>query len=126
VLCSVPLLDMVRYHQFGSGKTWISEYGSADDAAQFRALYAYSPYHHVKAGEKYPALLVLSADSDDRVDPLHARKFAAEMQAASAGGPVLLRIERNSGHGGADLVKSAVEQGADRYAFALAYTAHGP
>lgn len=125
-LCSVPLLDMVRYHHFGSGKTWISEYGSADDAAQFRALYAYSPYHHVKPGEKYPAVLLLSADSDDRVDPLHARKFAAELQAKSGGGPVLLRIERNSGHGGADLIKSAVEQGADRYAFALAHTAHGP
>jgi prolyl oligopeptidase len=125
-LCGVPLLDMVRYHLFGSGKTWISEYGSADDAAQFRALHAYSPYHHVKTGERYPAVLMLSADSDDRVDPLHARKFAAELQARSAGGPVLLRIEHNSGHGGADLVKSAVEQGADRYAFALAHTAHGP
>jgi prolyl oligopeptidase len=125
-LCGVPLLDMVRYHLFGSGKTWISEYGSADDAEQFKALYGYSPYHHVKAGERYPAVLMLSADSDDRVDPMHARKFAAELQAASTGGPVLLRIERNSGHGGADLVKSAVEEGADRYAFALAHTAHTP
>jgi prolyl oligopeptidase len=122
-LCSVPLLDMVRYHLFGSGKTWIGEYGSADDAEQFKALYGYSPYHHVKPGEKYPAVLMLSADSDDRVDPMHARKFAAELQAASTGGPVLLRIERNSGHGGADLVKSAVQEGADRYAFALAHTA---
>jgi prolyl oligopeptidase len=125
VLCGVPLLDMVRYHLFGSGKTWISEYGSADDAAQFQALHAYSPYHHVKAGEKYPPTLMLSADSDDRVDPLHARKFAAAMQAASAGGPVLLRIEQHSGHGGADMVKAAVEEGADRYAFALAHTAGG-
>jgi prolyl oligopeptidase len=124
-LCGVPLLDMVRYHLFGSGKTWISEYGSADDAEQFKALHAYSPYHHVKAGEKYPATLMLSADSDDRVDPLHARKFAAALQAASAGGPVLLRIERNSGHGGADMVKAAVEEGADRYAFALAHTKSG-
>lgn len=124
VLCGVPLLDMVRYHLFGSGKTWISEYGSADDAEQFKALYAYSPYHHVEAGKKYPSILMLSADSDDRVDPLHARKFTAAMQAASAGGPVLLRIERNSGHSGADMIKAAVEQGADRYAFALAHTAH--
>ncbi|MFI5120395.1 MAG: prolyl oligopeptidase family protein [Thermoanaerobaculia bacterium] len=121
-LCGVPLLDMVRYHLFGSGKTWISEYGSADDAAQFRALLAYSPYQHVKAGTKYPSVLVLSADSDDRVDPMHARKFTAALQAASTGGPVILRIERHAGHGGADLVKSAVASRADEYAFALSET----
>jgi prolyl oligopeptidase len=121
-LCGVPLLDMVRYHLFGSGRTWISEYGSADDPAQFQALYAYSPYHHVKAGTRYPAVLLLSADSDDRVDPMHARKFAAALQAATAGGPVLLRIEKHAGHGGADLVKAAVESRADEYAFALSET----
>jgi prolyl oligopeptidase len=123
VLCAVPLLDMVRYHLSGAGKTWISEYGSADDPEQFKALYAYSPYHHVNPGTKYPATLILSADSDDRVDPMHARKFAAELQAATTNGPVLLRIEKNSGHGGADLLKAEVEKGADRYAFALAHTA---
>jgi prolyl oligopeptidase len=125
VLCGVPLLDMVRYHLFGSGKTWMSEYGSADDPEQFKALFAYSPYHHLKAGTKYPPVLMLSADSDDRVDPMHARKFVAGLQAATTGGPVLLRIERHSGHGGADLIKSEVEKGADRYAFALAHTASG-
>ncbi len=119
VLCGVPLLDMVRYHLFGSGKTWIEEYGSPDDAADFAALYAYSPYHRVTYGAAYPATLVLSADSDDRVDPMHARKFAAELQWASTGGPVLLRIEKHSGHGGADLVKASVEKVADEYAFAL-------
>jgi len=118
-LCGVPLLDMVRYHLFGSGKTWISEYGSADDADDFAALFAYSPYHHVTKGTRYPATLVLSADSDDRVDPMHARKFAAELQWASSGGPVLLRVERHSGHGGADLVRATVEKLADEYAFAL-------
>jgi len=118
-LCGVPLLDMVRYHQFGSGKTWIPEYGSADDADDFAALYAYSPYHHVTRGTRYPSTLVLSADSDDRVDPMHARKFVAELQWASAGGPVLLRVEKHSGHGGADLVRAAVEKLADEYAFAL-------
>ncbi|WP_437831635.1 prolyl oligopeptidase family serine peptidase [Sorangium sp. So ce1153] len=118
-VCGVPLLDMVRYHLFGSGKTWISEYGSADDPAQFKALHAYSPYHHVRPGTRYPAVLLLSADSDDRVDPMHARKFAAALQAASAGGPVLLRIERNAGHGGADLIKAAVEKGADQISFAM-------
>ncbi len=125
-LCGVPLLDMVRYHLFGSGKTWISEYGSADDAAQFKALFAYSPYHHLKAGTKYPSVLLLSADSDDRVDPMHARKFAGALQAASTGGPVLLRIEKHAGHGGADLVKSAVESRSDEYAFALSETASLP
>ncbi len=119
VVCSVPLLDMVRYHKFGSGKTWISEYGSADDPAEFRALFAYSPYHRVERGTKYPPLLILTADSDDRVDPMHARKFAAAIQDASSGGPVLLRVERNAGHGGADMRKSEVEKGADRLAFAL-------
>ena len=109
----------MRYHLFGSGKTWISEYGSADDADDFAALFAYSPYHHVAKGTKYPATLILSADSDDRVDPMHARKFAAELQWASSGGPVLLRIEKHSGHGGADLVRATVEKLADEYAFAL-------
>jgi prolyl oligopeptidase len=118
-LCAVPLLDMVRYHLFGSGKTWIEEYGSADDAEDFRAIHAYSPYQHVAQGRKYPATLLLSADSDDRVDPMHARKFAAELQWASNGGPVLLRVEKHSGHGGADLVKANVEKLADTYAFAL-------
>ena len=120
VLCDVPLLDMVRYHRFGSGKTWVEEYGSADDSAEdFKAIYAYSPYHHVTKGTKYPSVLMLSADSDDRVDPLHARKFAAALQYASSGGPVLLRIEKNAGHGGADMVKASVEKIADEYAFAL-------
>jgi prolyl oligopeptidase len=118
-LCGVPLLDMVRYHLYGSGKTWIEEYGSADDGDDFKALFAYSPYHHVTKGTKYPSTLILSADSDDRVDPMHARKFAAELQWASTGGPVLLRIEKHSGHGGADLVRANVEKVADEYAFAL-------
>jgi prolyl oligopeptidase len=119
VLCGVPLLDMVRYHLFGSGKTWMEEYGSPDDPADFRALFAYSPYHHVQRGTAYPSVLLLSADSDDRVDPMHARKFAALLQTTSTGGPVLLRIELNAGHGGADKIQSLVEQRADSMAFAL-------
>ena len=122
-LCGVPLLDMVRYHLFGSGATWISEYGSSADAEQFRALYAWSPYHHVVNGTAYPATLLLSADSDDRVDPMHARKFAAALQAATAGGPVLLRIQRNAGHGGADQIAATIEQRADEYAFAWEHLA---
>ncbi|HSQ62833.1 MAG TPA: prolyl oligopeptidase family serine peptidase, partial [Polyangiaceae bacterium] len=117
-LCGVPLVDMLRYHLYGSGKTWMEEYGSADDPDDFKALYAYSPYQRVTPGTKYPAVLLLSADSDDRVDPMHARKFAAELQADSAGGVVLLRIEKNAGHGGADLVKSLVDSVGDELAFA--------
>jgi prolyl oligopeptidase len=117
VICEVPLLDMVRYHRFGSGPAWVSEYGSADNEADFGWLYAYSPYHHVTAGTAYPAVLMASSDSDDRVDPLHARKMTAALQAASTGGPVLLRIEAHAGHGGADLVSSAVAKAVDYDAF---------
>jgi len=120
VVCAVPLLDMVRYHLFGTGKTWIVEYGSAEDPKQFEAIYAYSPYHRVKPDTKYPAMLMLSADSDDRVDPLHARKFTAAIQAASTSGrATLLRIEKNAGHGGADLTKREIENGVDLYAFLM-------
>jgi prolyl oligopeptidase len=109
---------MVRYHLFGSGKSWIGEYGSAEDPRHFEVLHAYSPYHRVEKGVPYPALLVLSADSDDRVDPVHARKFTAAVQwATSSDRPVLLRIESRAGHGGADLVRQEVEQWADTFAF---------
>jgi prolyl oligopeptidase len=120
VVCAVPLLDMVRYHLHGSGKTWIGEYGSADDAEQFKVLHAYSPYHAIKPNTAYPATLLLSATNDDRVDPFHARKFAASVQAATSDdAPILLRIEQQAGHGGADLVKQRVEQSADVYAFLM-------
>ena len=116
IVCFVPLLDMVRYHKFGLGKAWISEYGTADEAADFKFLYAYSPYHRVAPGAHYPPFLMMSSDHDDRVDPMHARKFTAELQAASEA-PVWLRIERNAGHGGADVVKQQVEQWTDAFAF---------
>jgi prolyl oligopeptidase len=120
VICAVPLLDMLRYHLFGSGKTWVPEYGSAEDPEQLEALYRYSPYRvAVDAGQRaYPAVLFDSADHDDRVDPMHARKLAAVLQAAQTGdAPILLRIERNSGHGGADLVRQQVERAADQLSF---------
>ena len=123
-VCAVPLLDMVRYHKFGLGAAWMSEYGSADEPAQFKTLYAYSPYHHVRDGTSYPAFLMLSSDHDDRVDPMHARKFTAALQRANAGpGPVWLRIEQNAGHGGADVVKQQVDEWADTFAFVLAHIA---
>jgi len=121
VICAVPLLDMVRYHLFGSGRTWIPEYGTAEEASDFKTLFAYSPYHHVTQGVRYPALLMLGADSDDRVDPMHARKFTALIQWATDGvdgaHPTLFRLEKNAGHGGADLVKQNVQSYADQYAF---------
>jgi prolyl oligopeptidase len=121
VVCQVPLLDMVRYHLFGSGKTWIAEYGSADDAGQFEVLFGYSPYHHLREGTRYPSLLMMSADSDDRVDPMHARKFvAAARWATSSERPMLLRIETKAGHGGGDLVKKRVDEQADVYSFLFA------
>lgn len=121
VVCGVPLLDMVRFHLFGSGQTWTSEYGSAEDASLFAALYAYSPYHRVEPGVAYPATLFLSADNDDRVDPMHARKMAAAVQHAVAGRvPVLLRIETEAGHGGADRTAQRVDEATDVWAFLMA------
>lgn len=118
VVCAVPLLDMIRYVEFGSGRTWMPEYGDPAVEAQFKTLFAYSPYHHVTAGTDYPDLLMLSADHDDRVDPMHARKFVAAVAAADkAGATPLLRIEKNAGHGGADNVQAAIDYSADMYAF---------
>ena len=94
----------------------------AEDPDQFKTLYAYSPYHKVKKDAAYPSLLMMAADSDDRVDPMHARKFVAMIQWATNGQqtPVLLRVEKNAGHGGADLVKSRVAYSADIVAYLLA------
>jgi prolyl oligopeptidase len=118
VICAVPLLDMVRYPLFGSGKTWVPEYGDPEKPEEFKTLEAYSPYHHVRAGVKYPPLLMMSADHDDRVDPMHARKFIAQVQNATHGESLAwLRIEMHSGHGGSDQVAKALESSADQIAF---------
>jgi len=119
-VCEVPLIDMIRFDKFGSGKTWVPEYGSPGDPAQFRALYAYSPYHHVKQGVAYPSVLICTAANDDRVDPLHARKFAAVLQAATGSpNPILLRVETESGHGGSDQRKKTLEYAIDLWAFLI-------
>lgn len=119
-VCGIPLLDMVRYHKFGSIKTAIPEYGSADDEGQFKTLLAYSPYHHVNSGIPYPAVLFLSMDSDDRVDPMHARKMVAALQNASISDqPIFLRTQKNAGHLGTDKVRDYVEQNADLLAFLI-------
>jgi prolyl oligopeptidase len=118
VICAVPLLDMVRYHHFRIAKLWIPEYGSADHPDEFRWLHAYSPYHRVQDGVRYPAVLLTTAESDSRVDPMHARKMAARLQAAGAGGrPVLLRTETRAGHGAGKPVSKLVDEATDNWTF---------
>ena len=110
VVCGYPLLDMVRYHQFLVARFWVSEYGSSDDAEQFPYLRAYSPYHQVKRRVKYPAVLFVTGDGDTRVDPLHARKMTALLQAATGSErPVLLRYETTAGHSGGRPVSKTIE-----------------
>jgi prolyl oligopeptidase len=116
----VPLADMLRYHRFLIAKLWIPEYGSADDPNQFEWLYAYSPYHHVNEQTAYPAVLFITAESDTRVDPMHARKMTAALQHASSSGlPVLLRTETKAGHGAGKPVSKVADEYADLYAFVL-------
>jgi len=120
VLCAVPLLDMVTYHQHGLANIWAEEYGSSDDVEQFKYLHAYSPYHNIKQGVKYPAFLVTGGENDARVDPLHARKMAAAMQAADdGGGPVMLLINKASGHGGGTTITTQIGQQAEQRAFLM-------
>ncbi len=118
VVCSYPLLDMVRYQKFLVARFWVPEYGSSEDAAQFGYIRAYSPYQNVKAGAKYPAVLFITGDSDTRVDPLHARKMAAEVQAATGSGrPVLLRYDTKAGHSGGLPVSKQIEDLTDEMSF---------
>lgn len=122
VVCQVPLLDMLHYQDFQIAKLWIPEYGTAEKAADFKWLYAYSPYHHVQAGVEYPAILFMTADTDTRVDPMHAKKMAAEMQAEARNGeskkrPILLRIETKAGHGAGKPLTKQIEEFTDVYSF---------
>ncbi|MBO0692301.1 MAG: S9 family peptidase, partial [Acidimicrobiaceae bacterium] len=120
VVCSAPLLDMVRYERFGLGATWNDEYGTAADPVEFGWLLDMSPYHHVREGTAYPAVLFTVFESDSRVDPLHARKLAAALQWATTSDPqsrpILLRSETQVGHG-ARSVSRSVELAADQLAF---------
>jgi len=120
-VCQVPLLDMVRYHLIRIARLWIPEYGSAEDPEALRWLYAYSPYHHVRDGTPYPAVLLTTGESDSRVDPLHARKMAARLQAAtSSSHPILLRIEARAGHGQGKPLSKALEEWTDVWTFVFA------
>ncbi|MFZ1142163.1 MAG: prolyl oligopeptidase family serine peptidase [Candidatus Sulfotelmatobacter sp.] len=122
VICQVPLLDMLHYQDFQIAKLWIPEYGTAEKVDDFKWLYAYSPYHHVKPGTEYPAVLFMTADTDTRVDPMHAKKMAAEMQSEAKNGashtrPILLRIETKAGHGAGKPVTKQIEEFTDVYSF---------
>jgi len=111
-------MDMLRFHKFTSGRFWVDDYGSADDPKQFAAIYKYSPYHNVKPGTKYPATMVTTADTDDRVVPGHSFKFAAALQAAQTGdAPNLIRIETRAGHGAGKPTSKIIEEVADQWAF---------
>ena len=115
----VGVMDMLRFHKFTIGWNWVADYGSSDDPTEFKALYAYSPLHNIKAGAKYPATLITTADHDDRVVPAHSFKYAATLQAAAApDNPVLIRIETKSGHGASNLTKQ-LETAADIDAFVM-------
>jgi prolyl oligopeptidase len=119
-ICGVPLLDMVRYHLFKVARWWTTEYGSSEDPKMFPHILAYSPYHNVKKGVKYPAVLFMSGDSDTRVDPLHARKMAALLQASTGSGkPVLLHYETSSGHSNVQTIAKRVATAVDRLSFLL-------
>jgi prolyl oligopeptidase len=114
----VGVLDMLRFQEFTAGQFWRDEYGYIDKEDQFKAMLAYSPYHNVKEGVEYPPTLIMTADTDDRVVPMHSFKFAAALQRAQAGdAPILLRIETRAGHGGGTPVKKLIEIAADRFAF---------
>jgi prolyl oligopeptidase len=115
---AVGVMDMLRFHQFTAGRFWTDDYGSADDPEEFRALLAYSPYHNVRQGVQYPAILVTTADTDDRVVPGHSFKYAAAIQAAQGGdAPVLIRIETRAGHGAGVPTEKVIAEYADRWAF---------
>ncbi len=120
VNCGVPLLDMVNYHEFGLANIWAEEYGSSEDPEQFEYLYKYSPYHNVKEGVRYPAFIVTGSENDARVDPLHARKMTARLQAADiGGGPICLLVRKASGHGGGTTITTRIAQVAEERAFLM-------
>jgi prolyl oligopeptidase len=120
VIVGVGVLDMLRFHKFTIGWGWTSDYGSPDDPQEFKALYAYSPYHNLKPGTAYPPTLITTADHDDRVVPAHSFKFAAALQRANDGThPTLIRIETRAGHGGGKPVSKKIEEAADELSFLL-------
>ncbi len=119
-LPAVGVMDMLRFHKFTIGWAWTSDYGSSENAEEFKALYAYSPIHNIKPGTKYPAVLITTADHDDRVVPAHSFKYAATLQKAHAGdAPVLIRIETKAGHGAGKPTTKQIEEATDIYGFLM-------
>ena len=118
VVCSAPVIDMIRYHKVAGGSGWVYEYGSPDNAEEFEYLIKYSPYHNFQKGVKYPSVLFMSAENDTRVDPMHARKMAALMQKNPAQkNPILIYTEKNIGHGFGKPLSMAIEDMSDQWAF---------
>jgi prolyl oligopeptidase len=120
-LSLVPLTDMIRYQRFRIAKLWVPEYGDPEKASDFEFLYKYSPYHHVREGVRYPAMLFTTAESDSRVDPMHARKMTARMQEVQQDGsrPILIRVETKAGHGAGKPVNKLADELADELSFLL-------
>jgi len=117
-LPAVGVMDMLRFQHFTAGRFWVSEYGSADDPEMFPVLRAYSPYHNIKPGVRYPAVLITTADHDDRVVPMHSFKYAARLQAAQAGAnPILIRIDTRAGHGAGTPTEKRIDLAADKWTF---------
>ena len=119
-LPAVGVMDMLRFQKFTAGRFWVDDYGSSDNPNEFQALYDYSPYHALlkKGSQEYPATLVTTADTDDRVVPGHSFKFAAALQAMQRGSePVLIRIETKAGHGAGKPTAKVIEEAADQWAF---------
>ena len=113
-------MDMLRFNQFSAGRYWVDDYGSPQNKEEFEALYAYSPIHNIKPGTKYPAVLITTADHDDRVVPAHSFKYAATIQQAQSGdAPVLIRIETKAGHGAGKPTAKVIEELADIYGFLM-------
>ena len=121
VVGQVPLTDMLRYHHFTVGRYWIPEYGNPEENPEhFRFIYAYSPLHNLKQGVKYPPMMLLTADHDDRVVPAHAEKFVATLQNLAQGNsqnPYLLRIETRAGHGAGKPTQKIIEEQSDIFTF---------
>lgn len=118
VVSLAPAIDMLRFTKFTIGRYWIPEYGNPDDPQDFKYLYSYSPLHNVKAGVVYPPALITTADTDDRVVPMHSKKFVATLQYKDAGGnPILLRVETKAGHGHGTPITKVIDEVSDVYAF---------
>ncbi|HEY6869666.1 MAG TPA: prolyl oligopeptidase family serine peptidase, partial [Novosphingobium sp.] len=124
---AVGVMDMLRFDRFTAGRYWVDDYGHPDREADFRVLRAYSPYHNIRAGADYPAILVTTADTDDRVVPGHSFKYTAALQAAALGpAPHLIRVETRAGHGSGKPTDKAIEEAADVLAFLAEWTGLRP